>query len=123
MQSKHPTRPSGGTSSAELAQDLVDADTGPDGHRIRRTPLARAARWDDAAGADQPIEIGGVGIERCELRDRSPRRGDDGSFAGRSTTDGIGQVRAQFPNAGLSCVHMCTQPDLYCFRNRATMTP
>ena len=35
----------------------------------------------DRAGRDQPLEVGGVFVERAELGDRPPLRGDDRAFA------------------------------------------
>ena len=79
-------------------------------------PLARAARWDDRAGADEAFELGGIGIERAELGDRAAADGDDGALTGLGGPHRFGEACSEFPDADRSAlryVHMCTQAELH----------
>ena len=58
------------------------------------TPLTGAARWHNGAGADQAVEVGGVGVEWAELGNRPPAGRHDGSLAGLGAPDGVGEARA-----------------------------
>ena len=89
-------------SAAELTQDLIESDAGPDGDRLGRSPLAGATRRDHGARADEAFEVGGVGVEWSELRHRSAPDGDHRAFARLGDPDRFGEARPQFSDAGRS---------------------
>ena len=52
-------------SAAQLAEDLVDAYSGPHGDGFWGAPLGCPARRNDSTGADQSFEVGCVCVERA----------------------------------------------------------
>ena len=70
-------------SAPQLDEDAVDADAGPHGDRLGRTPRSTASRWQHGAGGDQPIEVGRLVVERAELRRGPPGHRDDDALTRR----------------------------------------
>ena len=86
----------GSASAAELSQDLVEADAGPDRDRFGRSPVAGAARRDHGARTDQALEVGCIGIQGSELRDRPSTDGHHGALSGLGAADRVGEAGSEF---------------------------
>ena len=86
----------GSASAAELPEDLVEADSGPDRNRFGRSPVAGAARRNHGARADQAFEVGCIGIQGSELRDRPSTDGHHSALAGLGAADRVGEAGSEF---------------------------
>jgi hypothetical protein len=89
-------------SAAELPEDLVEADAGPHGDRLGRTPLARAARRDHRAGADETFEVGSVGVEWPQLGHWTCANGDHGALAGLGGAHRVGEAGTELSDPNRS---------------------
>lgn len=81
------------SSSADLSQERVDAQTGPhrDLRRLRRG--IGAGGWHHLSACDQKVEgdVGCQWLDRAQLRNVSAAEGDDHALAGCGATDSVGQ--------------------------------
>ena len=74
---------------------MVESDAGPHRNGLGCTPFAGAPGRDHGTGTDEAFEVGGVGVEGTELRDRTSANGDHRALAGLGHPHRFGQAGAQ----------------------------